>query len=180
VKARFSLRTLLVILTLIAIACGIVSGKIASDRGQERLLAKALERAQADGTKVQAYDWEVFVSPAGRAVSASIEGGPMSVGTATALVEARCVTNLTMGVVPSTEVEKVLSAGFNRRVLPHSGFATWERRMSFLGVVWNVAIVTAFCSLVWGLPLLLIYLSVKWFVQSMGRIFPTVGKKLPP
>lgn len=112
-------------------------------------------------------------------MSVSIEGA-ISADTAAALVEARSVTNLTADAVPTAEIEQVLSAGFNRRVLPHSDFVTWERRMSFLDGVWYVAIVLAFCSLVWGLPLLLIYLSVKWFVQVLGRIFPRVGKKLPP
>ena len=114
--AQFSLRTLLVLLTLIAIACGLYVGIVAEDRKQERLVNQAKALFAANHCR-----W-VYVKH-GKGIALVVEGAELNLEMARALRAARRITNLGMKSLPEQEVAKELEKSFHR--LDERG---WKRR----------------------------------------------------
>lgn len=114
--AQFSLRTLLVVLTLIAITCGLYVGIVAENRKQERLVNEAKALFSANQCR-----W-VYVKH-GKGIALVVEGAELNLEMARALRAARRITNLGMKSPPGKEVVKELEKSF--RQLDERG---WKRR----------------------------------------------------
>lgn len=105
-KARFRLRTLLIVVAMFAVFFAFVGDQLAKLRRQPALLEQAVALAKSEGTAHLNYDYDMDVG------SLSYEGRPMSLELAGAIVAAKRIRELSTKCDLEPAVRRKLETAF--------------------------------------------------------------------